>query len=72
MQSALYIQSTFLGMSCTTTAAYLPHTALELYHAETTTSASQLEAHLQLAPVEQFPEITMLKYNGYSSVTLPA
>jgi hypothetical protein len=29
---------------------------MDLRHAETTTSASQLEAHLQAAPVEQFPE----------------
>jgi hypothetical protein len=51
---------------------HVPHTALEFRHAETTTSASQLEAHLQLAPAEEFPEITMLKYTGYPSVTLLA
>jgi hypothetical protein len=56
MQSALHVQPTFLDMSCSTTAGHLPHSALELRHAETTTSASQLEAHLQAAPVEQFPE----------------
>jgi hypothetical protein len=56
MQLALSIQSTFQDMSCSTTARHLPHCALELHHVETTTSASQLEAHLQAAPVEQFPE----------------
>jgi hypothetical protein len=49
MQSALHVQSTFLDMSCSTTAGHLPHSALELRR------ASQLEAHLH-APVEQFPE----------------
>jgi hypothetical protein len=34
----------------------LPHSVPELHHAETTTTASQLETHLQAAPVEQFPE----------------
>jgi ferredoxin len=56
MQSALHVQFTFLDMSCSTTVGHLPHSALELRRAETTTSASQLEAHLQAAPVEQFPE----------------
>jgi hypothetical protein len=48
--------STFLDMSRSTTAGHLPHNVLELRRVETTTSASQLEAHLQTAPVEQFPE----------------
>jgi hypothetical protein len=56
MQSALHVQSTFLDISRSTTAGHLPHSALDLRSAETTTSASQLEAHLQAAPVEQFPE----------------
>jgi hypothetical protein len=56
MQSALHVQSTFLDLSRSTTAGHLPHNALELCRAETTTSASQLEAHLQAAPVEKFPE----------------
>jgi hypothetical protein len=56
MQLALSIQCTFQDMSCSTTTKHLPHCALELLHAETTTFASQLEAHLQAAPVEQFPE----------------
>jgi hypothetical protein len=43
-------------MSHSTTAGHLSHSALQLRRAETTTSASQLEAHLQAAPVEQFPE----------------
>jgi hypothetical protein len=55
---------------CPSTAtAYLPHTAEELLLAETITFASQLQAHLQLAPAEEFPEITMLKY---PSITLLA
>jgi hypothetical protein len=56
MQSALRVQSTFLDMLLSTTAGHLPHSALELLHAETTTSASWLEAHFQAALVEQFPE----------------
>jgi hypothetical protein len=56
MQSALHVQSNFLDMSRSTTAGYLPHSPLELRRAETTTSTSQLEAHLQAALVEQFPE----------------
>jgi hypothetical protein len=39
-----------------TTARHIPHSALELRRAETTTSASQLEAQLQADAVEQFPE----------------
>jgi hypothetical protein len=38
-----------------TTARLLPHSALKLRPAETRSSASQLEAHLQAAPVEQCP-----------------
>jgi hypothetical protein len=56
MQSALHVQSTFLDMLRSTTAGHLPPSALVLRRAETTTSASQLEAHLQAAPVEQFSE----------------
>jgi hypothetical protein len=57
-------------MSLSTMAAtYLPHTAMEIHHAKTITSDSQLEAHVQPAPAEQFPEITILKY---PSVTLLA
>jgi hypothetical protein len=55
MQSALHVQSTFLDMSGSTIAEHLPHSSLELRRAETTTSASQLEAHHQAVPVEQFP-----------------
>jgi hypothetical protein len=43
-------------MSRLTTAGHLPDSALELRRAETTTSVSQLEAHLQAAPVKQFSE----------------
>jgi hypothetical protein len=53
MQSAFHVQSTFLDAAfnhCWTSS----HRTLELYHAETTTSASQ--AYLQATPVEQFPE----------------
>jgi hypothetical protein len=42
-------------MSRSTTAGNLPYSALEFRLAETT-SASQLEAHLQAAPVEESPE----------------
>jgi hypothetical protein len=56
MLSALHVQSTFLDMSHSITAGHLPHSALEPRFAETTTSASHLEAHLQVAPVEQLPE----------------
>jgi hypothetical protein len=38
------------------TAGHLLCTALKLSHAETTTSASLLEAHLQAAPIIQFAE----------------
>jgi hypothetical protein len=54
MQLALSIHPTFQVMSCSIIARHLPHCALELHHAETTTSASQLEAHLQAAPVNQY------------------
>jgi hypothetical protein len=43
-------------MSHPTTPGYFPHRGLELRCAETTTSASQLEASLEAAPIEQFPE----------------
>jgi hypothetical protein len=56
MQSFLHIQSTFLDMLRSTTARYLTHSVLELHHLETITSASELEANLQVAPVEQFQE----------------
>jgi hypothetical protein len=56
MQSALGAQLTFLDMLCPTTARHILHSVLKLSHAETTTSTSQLEAHLQVALVEQFPE----------------
>jgi hypothetical protein len=56
MQSALDIQSMFLDMSWSTTARHLPHSMLELRHVETTTSASQLQAHLQAALIIRFPE----------------
>jgi hypothetical protein len=56
MQSAHHVQTSFLDMSRSTTAGHLPHSALELCRAETKTSASQLQAHLQATPVEQFPE----------------
>jgi hypothetical protein len=58
MQSALDVQSPFLNtcMSHSTTAGHLPHSLLELCCAETTTSASHLEAQLQAAPAEQLPE----------------
>lgn len=56
MQLAFHIQPTSLEMSRSTTAGHLPHSPLHLCCAEATTSASQLETHLQAAPVKQFPE----------------
>jgi hypothetical protein len=56
MQSALHVQSTFLDISRSTSAGHLPYSALERHRAETITSATQLEAQLQAAPVEQFSE----------------
>jgi hypothetical protein len=56
IQSALNVQSTFPSMSRSTTAGHLPHSALELHHAKTTTSVSQLETNLQAASAEEFPE----------------
>jgi hypothetical protein len=55
MQSALDLESTF-HMSNSPTAAHLPHSALELGRAEITTSASKLEAHLQVDPLQHFSE----------------
>jgi hypothetical protein len=55
MQSAINIQSSFLDVSHLTTAGHLPHSVLKLHHAETTTSASQVEAHQQAAKIHQFP-----------------
>jgi hypothetical protein len=54
MQLSLTVQSTFLDMSRSTTAGNIPHNALELPRAETTTSALQLEAGIRAAPIEQF------------------
>jgi hypothetical protein len=45
-----------MAMLRSTTAELLPHIALELRRIETTTSASQIEAYLQAASVEQYPE----------------
>jgi hypothetical protein len=51
MQLALKVQSTLLDMLHSTTAGPLPHSALGFHYAETATSISQLEAHLQAALV---------------------
>jgi hypothetical protein len=56
MQAAPNAQSTFLGVLLSAVTKHLPCSALELLHAETTTSASQLEAHLQAALLKQVPE----------------
>jgi hypothetical protein len=56
MQLVLDVHSTFLDILHSTTAGYLPPSALEVRHAETTTSASHVETHLQAAPAEEFPE----------------
>jgi hypothetical protein len=49
-------QSSFLDMSHSTIAGHLPHSMPKLHHAETATSATQVEAHLQAAKIQQFPE----------------
>jgi hypothetical protein len=51
MQSALDPQSTSLDMLRSTTVGHFPRSALKLHSAETTTSASQIEA-----TVDKFPE----------------
>jgi hypothetical protein len=56
MLSALDVQSTFLDTSRIITAVHLSHSMLELRRSQTTTSASQLEAHLRATSAEQFPE----------------
>jgi hypothetical protein len=56
MQSAINVQPTFPDMLCATTIMHLTNSVLELHRDETITSASQLEAHIQSASVEQFPE----------------
>jgi hypothetical protein len=60
MQLALNVYSNFLDVLHSTTARYLPHSVLELFCAEIMTSASQLEAYLQAAPVEIFQIIISL------------
>jgi hypothetical protein len=44
------------GYVSSATAGHLHPSALQPLRAETTTSASQLVTHLQVAPAEQFPE----------------
>jgi hypothetical protein len=56
MQSALENQSILLDMFHSTTARRLPPGAVEFSRAETKNSASQLEAHVQAALVNQFPK----------------
>lgn len=56
MQLAPDVQSTFLGVLLSAVTKHHLCSALELLHAETTTSTSQLEAHIQAALVEQLPE----------------
>jgi hypothetical protein len=56
MLSALDVQFAFLDKSCLTIATHFPHSAVELRHAPTTNSASELQASLQAVPREQFPE----------------
>jgi hypothetical protein len=53
-------------MSRSSVVGYLTHNALEISHAETTTSASQLHANLQESPIEQFPENhDIVEYSAY-------
>jgi hypothetical protein len=44
MQSALCLQSTLMHTMCSVAARYLPHSTLNLRHAETTNSGSQFQA----------------------------
>jgi hypothetical protein len=55
IQSVLDVESTSQCTSRSTTTGCFPKSVLELRRAETRTSASQQEAQLQAAPVEQFP-----------------
>jgi hypothetical protein len=64
IQSAMNIQSTFLDMSRSPTTWHLPHSMLELCHAKTTTSASQLKAHLQAAWANHFLENHITKQSA--------
>jgi hypothetical protein len=59
MQSALDIWANFMVILYSTTARHLRHIMLELHSSEAATSASQLEAHLQAAPVG-FQKMTVL------------
>jgi hypothetical protein len=61
MQSALDIQSTFPDMSRSTIAGHLPHSALELRRAETTTSTFQLQA-----PQQNTSQKITISLNGQS------
>ena len=54
VQWALHIQSTFLVVFHWSTFWHLPHSILELHHAKITVSASQLNEHCLVNPVEQF------------------
>jgi hypothetical protein len=56
MQLAIDVQSTFLDPSHSATAGHIPHSALEFHLDEIITSASQLEACLDGALIEHFPE----------------
>lgn len=49
MKLPLNIHYAFMDMLHSATGRYLPHSALVLHHAETTASASHLEAHFQVA-----------------------
>jgi len=44
MQSSLFLQSTVVDMICSVIARYLPHSTLNLLHAETTNYGSQVQA----------------------------
>ena len=55
-QSACRVQSIFLETSRSATAGHVFHSWLEPRRAEATVSASELEARLKVAPVEQFQD----------------
>jgi hypothetical protein len=53
MQSAIDVQSNFLAVSHSTTVGHLSHSTLDIRHAEATTFASRLEAHLQATRISR-------------------
>jgi hypothetical protein len=55
MQPPFHVKSIFLGVTFKHS-RHLPHSVLELHHAETTTSVSELQVPQQAALIAEFPE----------------